>query len=297
MNPRHRRMLIPGLLIALLVIVAVASLTGRADASEPVSTIGDPRITESSGLAVSAAHDDLAYTLNDSGHEPLVFAVRISTGDTVGVTRLAGVDVVDPEAIALHAGRLWVADTGDNAATRNDIALLAFDEPGPGDHVVRPDRHPVRLEESADVEALLIQPRDGSIFLVTKSIGAADVYRADATTPLNFQRTDLVAPPVVTDGAFAPDGSSIALVSYLGIHVLDPVSWEVRASLPLPPLEQAESLAFVDPGTVLVGSEGSDSPLFAVALPAAPIAVAAFAAMPAAGLALVLALFRSLSLR
>lgn len=299
MNPRHRRMLIPGLLIALLVIVAVASLTGRADASEPapVSTMGDPRITESSGLAVSSAHEDLAYTINDSGHDPLVFAVRISTGDTVGVTRLEGVDVVDSEALALHAGRLWVADTGDNTATRRDIALLAFDEPGPGDHVVRPDRHRVELEAPADVEALLIHPHDGSLYLVTKTIGTADVYRADRSTPSNFQRTDLAAPPVVTDGAFAPDGSSIALVSYLGVHVLDPVSWEVRDSLPLPPLEQAESLAFVDPVTVLVGSEGANSPLFALTLPVAPIAVAAVAAMPTAGLALALTLFRSLSLR
>ncbi|RLV55068.1 hypothetical protein D9V41_13330 [Aeromicrobium phragmitis] len=294
-------MLIPGLLIALLVVVAVASLTGRAEASEatPVSRLGDPRITESSGLVVSATHDDLAYTINDSGHEPLVFAVRISTGETVGVTRLDGVEVVDPEAIALHEGRLWVADTGDNTASRSDVALLAFDEPGPGEHAVRPGRHLVTLDVPADIEALLIRPEDGSLFLVTKTVGRADVYRADARpagTAVSFHRTDLVAPPVVTDGAFAPDGSSIALVSYLGVQVLDPISWELRESLTLPQLEQAESLAFLDARTVLVGSEGANSPLVALDVPAPPVPAIAVAALPAGGLALVVSALRGLPL-
>ena len=45
MNPRYRRLLIPGLLIALLVIVVVSSVARRADGAEvrpgPVSRITD----------------------------------------------------------------------------------------------------------------------------------------------------------------------------------------------------------------------------------------------------------------
>ncbi|WP_293784391.1 hypothetical protein [uncultured Aeromicrobium sp.] len=291
MNPRRRRMLIPGLLVALLVVVAVASVTDRAEASEdgPISRLADPRITESSGLAVSTTHDDLAYTINDSGSEPLVFAIRISTGDTVGVTQLSGVPVVDTEALALHDGRLWLADTGDNTGSRDDIALLAFDEPGPGDRVVRPERHRIELDRPADIEALLIDPDSGSMFLVTKTIGAATVYRAELSeggTPTDFQPTGLVAPPVVTDGAFAPDGSSIVLLSYLGVQILDPASWAVRESLALPPLKQAESLAFLTAGTVLVGSEGLNSPLFVLDLPVPPLPAIAAAMVPWPGLAL-----------
>ena len=270
MNPRRRRMLIPGLLIALLVVAAIASFTGRADGAEqqPVSRMDDPRITESSGLAVSRAHDDLASPINDSGHDPLVYAVRISTGETVGVTRLDA-DVTDPEALALHDGTLWVADTGDNAATRDEIALLALPEPGPGDQSATPDRYRVTLDRPADIEALLVDP-EGVPHLVTKVIGSGTVYRLDhlsTAAPAAATRLDIAAPPVVTDAAFAPDGSSIVLLTYLGAHVLDPDSWQTRATMPLPPLEQAETIAYTDPFHVLVGSEGENSPLYRMSLP------------------------------
>lgn len=59
MSPRYRRALIPGLLLALLVLVVVAALTGqaRADGTDGapgrVSTITDDRLPETSGLVVS----------------------------------------------------------------------------------------------------------------------------------------------------------------------------------------------------------------------------------------------------
>ena len=110
--------------MALLVVVLVAAITGRADGAEPgqpvdstvVSRIDDVRIKESSGLAVSTKHQDLAYTINDSGNAATVFAIRISTGDVVGTTtvRDPNWNWLDTEALALRDGTLWVADTGDN---------------------------------------------------------------------------------------------------------------------------------------------------------------------------------------
>ena len=120
MTPRFRRLLIPGLLVALLVVVLVAAISGRADGAEPgqpvdstvVSRIDDVRITESSGLAVSTKHEDLAYTINDSGSAATVFAIRVSTGDVVGTTtvRHPTFNWLDTEALALRDGTLWVAD-------------------------------------------------------------------------------------------------------------------------------------------------------------------------------------------
>ncbi|MEO6605291.1 MAG: hypothetical protein ABIN55_06730, partial [Aeromicrobium sp.] len=66
MNPRYRRLLIPGLLLLLLVVVIVSSLNRRADGAEAaqvVTRLTDPRITESSGLALSRAYDGIAYTI------------------------------------------------------------------------------------------------------------------------------------------------------------------------------------------------------------------------------------------
>ena len=95
MNPRHRRLLIPGLLITLLVVVLLASLVGRAGATTArqdsagatvACTVDDPRIDEQSGLAVSAAYPGTAYVVNDSGSDAEVDALDRATCDVVGVT-------------------------------------------------------------------------------------------------------------------------------------------------------------------------------------------------------------------
>src|SRR4051812_595863 len=148
MNPRYRRLLIPGLLLILLVVVLISSLARRADGAESaphvVSRMTDPLIRESSGLAISHAHDDLAYTINDSGNAPLVFAVQISTGRVVGTTRVGGGILRDTEAISIDRhGTLWVSDTGDNLNSRTDTALYALPEPGPGNHTVTARRYPI----------------------------------------------------------------------------------------------------------------------------------------------------------
>ena len=53
----------------------------------PVVTVTDPRITESSGLAVSPTHPDLVWTVNDSGDSARAFAVSLTTGRTVAVLK------------------------------------------------------------------------------------------------------------------------------------------------------------------------------------------------------------------
>lgn len=278
MNPRRRRLLIPGLLLALLVVAAIASFskhTGAAERDEPLSRMSDPRITESSGLARSDVHPDLVYTINDSGHELIVYAVRISTGETVGATRVAGAAAQDPEALGLRDGTLWIADTGDNRKQRDQVALISIPEPGPGDGTADGVVHPVVLDRPADVETLLIDP-EGTMFLVTKEFGSGAVYRVVAPSPgqpTRAELTDFAAPAMVTDGAFSPDGSSIVLLSYLGAAVLDPSDWQSMRRLEVPGLKQYESLAFFDDRSALIGSEGADSPLYRIAV-SAPVAPA-----------------------
>ena len=122
MKPGRRHLLIPGLLIGLLIVVVLAALVRRAEAEATplppvphtqVSVMADSRITESSGLAASLKHPGIAYTVNDSGHAPVVFVVDRSGGadsQVVGTTSLAGLDSpdLDPEAIAVAGDVLWV---------------------------------------------------------------------------------------------------------------------------------------------------------------------------------------------
>lgn len=284
MNPRYRRLLIPGLLLVLIVVVLISSLAGEARGAAPtpsavgdgydvVSTIADPRIVESSGLVLSARHPGLAYTINDSGNAAVVYAIRVSTGKVVGTTLVAGGELVDTEALSIDDdGTLWIADTGDNSGNRSDAALYSLPEQGEGAHTVAARRFPVSYADGAqDVEALLINPRTNEKFLVSKGLLGGDVYpvpdslRSGAANTLTPIGADV--PVLVTDGAFTPDGRHAVLRSYGTVEVYDAKDWAPLRSGSLPAQEQGETLA-MEPGgdSILIGSEGADSTLLRVEL-------------------------------
>lgn len=289
MNPRRRRLLFPALLVVLLVVAAVVSLARDADArplgpsslgalpapatlsraddetavaARVVSTVRDPRISESSGLAVSAVHDDLAYTINDSGNADVVYAVRISTGEVVGTTTVSGTPWVDTEAMTLHDGKLWIGDVGDNSAQRRDTAIYAIDEPGPGTHAARSTRYPVGYSDGPhDVESLAVDG-DGRFLLVTKDLLSGQVLRFP--DPLSTQRTNVPEPVgaptllMATDASTSPDGRFVVVRNYIAAAVLDASDLSLVRTEALPEQAQGETLAFEPSGaSYLIGSEGS----------------------------------------
>ena len=273
MNPKYRRLLIPGLLVALIVVVVVASLARDASADEqaPSLVLSDPRITESSGLAISREHPNLAYTVNDSGGESEVYAVDLVSGKTVGVTKVAA-QFQDVEALALFDQKLWIADVGDNAGRRLTTTLLQIAEPGRGNRSVSAKQFKIELQGGpADVETLLIEPTSGTLQLVTKGICAGSVFaakigdlRTDRVT--TFEQIADSAPGLVTDGAYSPDGSNVALLTYVSLVTVDPKTWQSVGSQALPELSQPETVDFLTQTRLLVGSEGANSALKEVAL-------------------------------
>ena len=88
-------------------------------------TLRDSRITESSGLARDPGADGY-WTVNDSGDTGIAYGVS-KTGEITG-TLAYRADPVDVEAVAMHKGRLYVADIGDNGADRERIAVYYFDD-------------------------------------------------------------------------------------------------------------------------------------------------------------------------
>jgi hypothetical protein len=281
MTPRFRRLLIPGLLVALLVVVLVAAIIGWADGAEPgkpvdstvVSRIDDTRITESSGLAISRKHEDLAYTINDSGSTPTVYAIRVSTGDVVGTTTVRDptFNWLDTEALALRGGTLWVADTGDNFSQRSDAALYAIDEPGPGDHTVVPRRFPVTYEGGPqNVESIAVPPKAGRILLMSKRSAGGQVYRlparlrengANVATPM-----DRSTPPFTSDATYTSDGLHVLVRSYTVAQVRDAETWDLIRTDVLPQQQLGETIALEDSErSYLIGSEGLNSSLMRIA--------------------------------
>jgi hypothetical protein len=278
MNPRNRRFLIPGLLIVLILVVLITALSREAtgsplalkddDTYDVVSTINDSDIEESSGLVLSNRHRDLAYTVNDSGNDPVIYAIRVSTGKTVGTTELSGGPLEDTEALSIdNEDNLWVADTGDNDNERSDIGLYSLPEPGEGKHSVKARRYPVTYSNGPqNVETLIINPKTNEKYLVSKGDSGGEVYPLPDTLKTDAANTvkplDVKAPVLVTDGTFSTDGRYALLRTKIGLHVFDATDWRLVRGQSLPDQEQGETLAMESGGkSILIGSEGEDSQL------------------------------------
>lgn len=255
------------LLVALPFGAGVATGTGEDD-GQPLFRFEDPAIVESSGLALA---DGLVVTVNDSGDEARAFVVDPATGRTVGTTRWEG-GAEDVEAVAPGGGRtVWVGDIGDNGADRDTVSVIRVPV-GALDQTVRGERFTLRYADGpADAEALLVHPTTGRLVVVTKGVLGGELYEAPRTlvagAPQRLQPRGPVM-PVVTDGAFLPDGDHLVLRDYARAVVYAWPSLEQVADVALPQQRQGESLAVTDEDTLLVGTEGLRSPVHEVALPA-----------------------------
>ncbi len=231
--------------------------------------IADPRVIESSGLARSTYARSTLFTHNDSGDTARVFAIA-ADGSTSAVLTLAGVAAEDMEDVASGPGhRLWLADIGDNSRDRATISVYRFDEPETlSSRTVTATRFRFRYPDGRhDAEAFLVNPRTGRLFVVSKAASGARVYRAPATlspTQVNVLGAVAPAPSMVTAGSWAPGGLHLALGNYRTAYVYRHLG-HVQRTLALPSTTQGESLEFGrEARTLFRGSEGSNSPVFAV---------------------------------
>ncbi len=276
--------------VAALTLVPLAA-PGAASAEEaPPATvqceITDPGLPELSGLVVGA--DGTMLAINDGGDQVAVHVV--DAGCQVTGVHTADVDPYDPEDLAVGSdGTLWLADTGDNNAARETVALIAL----------RPDGSTTvyRLtypDGARDAEALLLAP-DGTPYLVTKEVlGSSDVFRPVAALEaagtvglvevgsVDLTLTGTPGGPVgragqllVTGGAVAADGHALALRTYTDAYVWPLAGSDVAAALAaepvriaLPDSPQGEAISFsADGASLVVASEGLPSAVTVVPVP------------------------------
>ncbi|HEY0126953.1 MAG TPA: hypothetical protein VGB58_07435 [Blastococcus sp.] len=272
--------------------------SGVPAAAEPAGPatlcqISDARLAELSGLV---AVTDGILAMSDGGEQLAVY--RLDGACQVVDARTAPVDPYDPEDMAVAPdGTVWLADIGDNNATRTTVALLAF----------RPDgtTGTFRLtypDGPHDAEALLLAP-DGTPYVVTKEVlGASGVYSpatalVDGGTValakvagVNMTLTGTPGGPVgragqlmVTGGAVSADGRHLALRTYTDAYVWPLTGSDVVGALggdpvaiPLPASPQGEAISFAaDGASLLVASEGLPSDLTQVPLDPGLVAAAA----------------------
>jgi hypothetical protein len=259
------------LLLALLLVALCIPAAALAADSDEISRLSDPRIEEASGLVISPKHQDLAYTIND-GDDAIVFAIKISTGETVGTTRVRG-NLDDTESIAIDGdGRMWLADLGDNDTERDDAALYRFPEPGPGRHSVNARRFPVSYEGGpADIETFMVNPKTGEKFMASRDEeGPGRLYSLPKKLTRNGDNRakDLnkSTPVDTSDGTFTPSGSQALIRTGFSVHVFDPETWTEVEELSVPEVENGESISMEPDGkSFIIGSEGENSPLIRVA--------------------------------
>ena len=259
-------------------VLGLGAAQGIEQDRRGLATITDSRVSEASGMVLSTEEPGHVYLINDSGNDPVVFVVEVATGAVVGTTALSGVELLDPEALALTAdGQLLIADIGDNGEDRAEVALLAIEQPGPGDATVVPTVFRVRYSDGpADAEGVLIEP-GGRVLIATKgTFGGGEVLALPESLPATVPDGELSVarplgvetPALVTDSATLPDGSGAVLRTYGRVYVYQLPSWELVHEDDLPRTQQGETLAlYADGRSALVGSEGSPSPLIRVQLP------------------------------
>jgi hypothetical protein len=284
---------------------ASSANTGRAHAHAPVllARLESREITESSGIIASRRNPGLFWTHNDSGDGPFIYAFDRG-GRARGVWRVEGASADDWEDIASGPGPargrtyIYAGDIGDNYARRAQVVVYRFPEPKIEDADAVTTRANPRATEPAeairlkypdgphDAEALLVHPVSGDIYVITKTMGGAGVYKLSAAAAVAGVNTlALVATlrgpdffgTFITGGDISPDGRRVALCDYAQGYELrlpdsaaqdfDEVWRQTPAVVPLGARRQGEAVCYrLDGAALLATSEGEHPPLYEVTL-------------------------------
>ncbi len=243
------------LLLSLVVLLSGCTTPPTAPRwSEPVTVghLGITDLNESSGFAPSHRAADLLWSHNDSGGEPVVYALGTG-GAARGRVRLAGATNKDWEDIASFTldgqAYLLIADTGDNGAVRTDCRLYVIAEPDPADLArEREITVPVLWEipvhyadHPRDCESVSVDAAEQAVYLLSKREHPVGLYRlplrpasAEATPAAAFlTKLDHIPQPkgprLLVDGPpgrmagmpvgmdFAADGSAAVVLTYMDV--------------------------------------------------------------------------------
>jgi hypothetical protein len=179
------------------------ALPGRAETAPvyagPVEAaqLAEPQNQETSGIAVSHRTPGMIWTHNDSGGEPVLFALN-ADGSLRGKVRVAGVTNYDWEEMTSFEldGKAWLiaADIGDNYAARKDCVLHLIAEPdaaalSPGQELLlRPEYsiHYIYEDGARDAESLAVDVKERMIYVLSKREDVPRLYRLPlAPAPAN----------------------------------------------------------------------------------------------------------------
>jgi hypothetical protein len=285
---------------------AVTSSTSASPSSnyrnpKKIASLKDLAVKESSGIVASRTTPGLYWTHNDSGDGPFLYAFD-ERGRSRGVWKVNGAKARDWEGIAAGPGPdstksyLYVGDIGDNGARRSEIIVYRVAEPtiAAGNDQSN-KRKPLSTESTEiirlrypdgphDAEALMVHPRSGNLYVVTKQVfGDPHIYEAapplasgDAVALRHLGQLDVPSffGGIITDGAISPDGMRVVLCDYLRGYELvlgnsakgfNTIWKQPFATIDLGSRKQGEAITYrLDSLALLATSEGSPAPLLQI---------------------------------
>lgn len=234
-------------------------------------------LPEASGLVASRVTEGRLWAHNDSGTAE-IFALDVK-GTVTGRLRVTGAQVQDWEAMAsapCEGGHcLFIADIGDNNATRRSISVYRVPEPRTLSAAARVEAtyRATYPDGAHDAEALLAGP-DGSLYIVTKGdTGSVALYRFPAPlrtdVTMKLERVGVLserqpaADARITDGAMSADGRSVVLRTASALVFYDAAEFlkghfraSRRADLRSLREPQGEAVTFGTPNVLYVAGEG-----------------------------------------
>ena len=255
-----------GLLLGLL-LTSNSSLGQGTEVAPGVSLVGTIQsgdIPESSGVISSKRARGLFWTHNDSGAD-MIFAMG-SDGAVTGQYKLKDTEIQNAEDIASGAGRLYLADIGNNTGNRDTVDVYLLPEPNPRrSGEIRPLRR-WQLEypnDPFDAESFFVSKGYG--YVIEKETGNAHVYRfklnGKGTRTLEEQcELNMDAPAAGAD--ITSDNRRLAVISNQGAYLfalpgrvptegtLDPVLFVPYA------LDQMEGCTFTRDGLLVTAESG-----------------------------------------
>jgi hypothetical protein len=265
-----------------------------------VGKIKSGEINESSGIAASKCQTDVFWTHNDSGDGAFIFAIN-AKGENLGVWRVASAENRDWEDIAAFktaSGEcfLYIGDTGNNERKRDDLKIFRVKEPTVSAASKSSTRKDAQNTENAetirieyadgkyDAETLMIHPKSGDIYILSKRTDAASgVYKLAANYSLSKTNTlkkiaELSVPSIpngfLTGGDISPDGQRVVVCDYFGAYELEKPAltanfdeiWKQKITLiNLGERQQGEAISYsADGNSIFATSEKKNSPVIQV---------------------------------
>ncbi|MGD9960118.1 hypothetical protein [Nocardioides sp.] len=265
-----RRLVLPlavtlaaGLVLAALLAPTSArpapSTSARAwESVTRLAVVKDARITENSGMSRSTYPRQTLFVHNDSGGGARFFAIGVG-GRTQAAFGVPGAPAKDWEDMDSGPGHtLWFGDIGGN---RSAVNVVRVKEPKRlASRALRHTSYVLTYPDGAhNAEAMMVQPRTGRVFIITKATSGAAIYRAPVT--LSRTRPNALvkvadAPRGLSGADFAPGGNRFVLRQYHSAFVYSKVGG-AGVQFKLPDAHTfGEAVTFTRRGALVFGAEG-----------------------------------------